>query len=88
VAGIEPSRAALADWLDWMGLIEAGAQARLDRFIGYYAPYATSHDALDKDAGVQAETDNVARAVIRAVTAIREGTLRRPDDALTPPRAK
>ena len=88
VAGIEGSRAALADWLDWMGFIEAGAQARLDRYINYYAPYATSHDALDEDKGMQAETDNVARAVINAVTAIREGTLRRPDDALTPPRAK
>ena len=44
VAGIEGSRRVLSDWLDWMGLIDAGAQARLDRFIGYYEPYATSHD--------------------------------------------
>ncbi|HVE05814.1 MAG TPA: flavodoxin family protein [Paraburkholderia sp.] len=88
VAGIEGARAALCDWLDWMGLIESGAQARLDRFIGYYAPYATSHDALDEDRGVQAETDNVARAVVNAVTAIRAGRLRRPDDALQPPRSK
>ncbi|MEX3936664.1 flavodoxin family protein [Paraburkholderia phymatum] len=88
VAGIEGSRAALADWLDWMGFIEAGAQARLDRYINYYAPYATSHTALDDDKGVQAETDNVARAVVNAVTAIRAGELRRPDDALEPPRTK
>jgi len=27
-----------------------GAQARLDRCIGYYEPYATSHDALDGNA--------------------------------------
>jgi multimeric flavodoxin WrbA len=88
VAGIEGARAALADWLDWMGLIEAGAQARLDRFIGYYEPYATSHDALDRDESVQAETDNVARAVINAVNAIRQGKLHRPDEPLKPPRAK
>ncbi|MBP0590300.1 flavodoxin family protein [Paraburkholderia sp. LEh10] len=88
VAGIESSRAALADWLDWTGFIEAGAQARLDRFINYYAPYATSHDALDNDLDVQAETDNVARAVVNAVAAIRAGELRRPDDTLQPPRAK
>ncbi len=88
VAGIEGSRAALADCLDWMGFIEAGAQARLDRYINYYAPYATSHAALDEDTGMQAETDNVARAVINAVTAIREGKLHRPDEALAPPRAK
>ena len=60
VAGIEGSRRALSDWLDWMGLIDAGSQARLDRFIGYYEPYATSHDALDRDEAVQEETRNVA----------------------------
>jgi hypothetical protein len=37
---------------------------------------------------MQAETDNVARASVNAVTAIRDGSLRRPDDALQPPRAK
>ncbi len=51
VAGIEGTRRALCDWLDWMGLIDAGAQARLDRYIGYYEPYATSHEALDADTG-------------------------------------
>src|SRR5262252_1070865 len=34
VAGTEAVRRALSDWLDWMGLIDAGAQARLDRLIG------------------------------------------------------
>ena len=48
VAGIEGSRRALWDWLDWMGLIDAGSR-RLDRYIGYYEPYATSHEALDRD---------------------------------------
>ena len=48
-----------------MGLIDAGDQARLDRYIGYYEPYATSHDALDRDDAVQEETRNVARAVAR-----------------------
>ena len=38
-----------------MGLIDAGPQARLDRYIGYYEPYATSHAALDRDDGVQEE---------------------------------
>ena len=42
VAGIEAVRRALCDWLDWMGLIDAGPQSRLDRFIGYYEPYATA----------------------------------------------
>ena len=79
VAGIEGSRRALSDWLDWMGLIDAGSQARLDRFIGYYEPYATSHDALDRDEPVQEETRNVARAVAQVTAALRAGQL---DDAI------
>ena len=55
VAGIEGSRRALADWFDWMGLIGSGVESRLERYIGYYKPYATSHDALDADAAVQQE---------------------------------
>jgi multimeric flavodoxin WrbA len=83
VAGIEGSRRALSDWLDWMGLIDAGAQARLDRFIGYYEPYATSHDALDRDEAVQEETRNVARAVAQVTAALRADEL---DDAIAPHR--
>ena len=88
VAGIEGSRRALSDWLDWMGLVDAGDQARLDRFIGYYEPYATSHQALDKDTEVQEEVRNVARAVARAVGALRAGQLQPPDAALESPRPK
>lgn len=32
-----------------MAFIDAGAPARLDRYIGYYEPYASSHAALDRD---------------------------------------
>jgi multimeric flavodoxin WrbA len=88
VAGIEGTRHALSDWLDWMGLVDAGTQARLDRYIGYYEPYATSHDALDKDAPLQEEVRNVARAVANAVRALRAGTLVVPDAALRRPRPK
>ena len=73
VAGIEGSRRALSDWLDWMGLVDAGFQARLDRYIGYYEPYATSHESLDADLDVQEETRVVARAVARSVQALRQG---------------
>ncbi|MDQ6679420.1 MAG: flavodoxin family protein [Pseudomonadota bacterium] len=75
VAGIEGSRRALSDWLDWMGLIDAGAAARLDRYIGYYDPYATSHQTLDEDSAVQEEVRNVGRAVSRTVAALRSGEL-------------
>ncbi|MDT4888620.1 hypothetical protein FQZ97_1252010 [compost metagenome] len=71
-----------------MGFIDAGVQARLDRYIGYYAPYATSHDALDADADVQEEVRDVARAVAIGVAALRAGTLQVPDRTLKPPRRK
>ncbi len=88
VAGIEGTRRALTDWLDWMGLIDAGPQARLDRFIGYYEPYATSHDTLDRDEPVQEEVRNVARAVMNAVTELRANRLSAPDRELKQPRPK
>ena len=88
VAGIEGSRRGLSDWLDWMGLIDAGNKARLDRFIGYYEPYATSHDVLDADAAMQAEVRNVALAVASAVGELRAGKLSQPGKELTPPRPK
>ena len=88
VAGIEGSRRGLSDWLDWMGLIDAGSQARLDRYVGYYEPYATSHDVLDADKPMQAEVRNVASAVANAVKALRAGTLSQPGKGLPRPRPK
>ena len=88
VAGVENLRRNLCDWLDWMGLVDAGVQARLDRYIGYYAPYATSHDALDDDTGVQEEVRNVARAVAQAVARLRAGRLDPPDAGLERARPK
>jgi multimeric flavodoxin WrbA len=88
VAGIEGARRSLCDWLDWMGLIDAGTQAKLDRFIGYYEPYASSHDTLDVDKDVQAEVRNVAGSVAKAVKALREGKLTQPDSNLVKPRPK
>jgi hypothetical protein len=88
VAGIEGTRRALSDWLDWMGLIDAGSKAKLDRFIGYYESYAESHEVLDRDTAMQEEVRNVARAVAKAVGELRENRLSMPDAGLTPPRPK
>src|SRR5690606_37955850 len=88
VAGIEGVRRALCDWLDWMGLIDAGFTARLDRFIGYYESYAESHAALDPDTAVQEEVRNVARAIAAAVGELRAGRLSKPDARLHDPRPK
>jgi multimeric flavodoxin WrbA len=88
VAGVEDQRRNLSDWLDWMGLIDAGASSRLDRYIGYYQPYYDSHDTLDSDKAVQQEVRNVARAVVQAVQDLRAGRLNQPGKKLRPPRTK
>jgi multimeric flavodoxin WrbA len=88
VAGIEDTRRALSDWLDWMGFIDAGSMSRLDRYIGYYEPYATSHDGLDRDVDAQQEVRNVARAVAIAVRELRAGKLSDPNAKLKQPRPK
>ncbi|MWL89881.1 flavodoxin family protein [Cupriavidus sp. SW-Y-13] len=88
VAGIEGVRRSLGDWLQWMGLIEAGAPSQLDRYIGYYEPYATSHRTLDADTHVQREVENVAAAVAQAVVLRRNGKLPEVGDALKRPRPK
>ncbi len=88
VAGVEETRRALSDWLDWMGLIDAGFQSKLDRYIGYFEPYATSHETLDRDEAVQEEVRNVARALVNAVRELRAGRLSKPDRDLQRPRPK
>ena len=88
VAGVESQRRNLTDWLEWMGLIPAGAAATLDRYVGYFEPYYSSHDALDKDKDVQEEVRNVARAVVSAVALLRAGKLAQPDRNLKRPRPK
>lgn len=71
--GAETLRRSLADWLTDMHLVQAGGAAVLDRYIGYYEPYATSHDALDRDLAVQEEVRNVARSVLRQAKLLRAG---------------
>ena len=88
VAGIEGTRRGLSDWLDWMGLVDAGSMSRLDRYVGYFESYAESHEALDRDTNVQEEVRNVARAVAHAVGELRAGRLSQPDLPLTTPRPK
>jgi multimeric flavodoxin WrbA len=88
VAGVEDSRRALSDWLDWMGLIDAGAQARLDRYVGYFEPYANSHETLDRDTQFQQEARNVALAVAKAAVESRAGRLQAVQPHLKRPRPK
>jgi hypothetical protein len=51
-------------------------------------PYATSHQALDRDKAFQEETRNAARALATAVKLQRAGKYERADDALRDPNPK
>ena len=88
VAGIEMTRRGLTDWLDWMGLIDAGAMAKLDRFVGYFESYAQSHEVLDIDTAFQEEVRNAARSVSFAVQELRAGRWSQPEQRLRRPRPK
>ncbi|MGO4572945.1 flavodoxin family protein [Microvirga sp. 2TAF3] len=87
-AGVENVRRSIADWLTDMDLIPAGVSAELDRYIGYWKPYATSHDDLDQDLAVQEEVRNAARTLLEAVTAKRAGALVSAGEDLKEPRQK
>ena len=87
-AGAEGLRRNLVDWLTDMELIPAGPHAGVDRYVGYYEAYATSHDALDADRAVWKEVENLALGLVERVRQIRAGTYRRPDAGLSAPRSK
>jgi multimeric flavodoxin WrbA len=87
-AGAEALRHALHGWLCDMDLVPAGPHAAVDRYIGYYEPYATSHETLDRDEAVQEDARNVARAVVVTVRLMREGRHDRPDHGVRDPRPK
>ncbi|MEF0942184.1 flavodoxin family protein [Rhizobium sp. BR 362] len=71
--GAENVRRSLADWLKSMELVPAGPLAEIDRYIGYWEPYATSHVAYEKDQAIQEEVRNAARTLYEAVAAKRQG---------------
>ena len=56
-----------------MKLLAAMPEGGIDRYVGYYEPYATSHDALDTDTAVQHEVRNAAAALVEAVRLARAG---------------
>jgi multimeric flavodoxin WrbA len=87
-AGVENLRRILCDWLTDLELIPAGASAVVGRYLGYYRPYATSHDDLDEDVALQAETRNAARSLVETVRQIRSGRYQAPDASLEAPRVK
>lgn len=85
--GADILRRSLVDWLHDMHLVQAGAASTIDRYVGYYEPYATSHDALDKDSAFQEEVSNAALSLANKVKQLRQG-IRAPDDDIKEPRPK
>lgn len=88
VEGAEAVRRSLSDWLKSMSLLPAGPRAEVDRYIGYFEPYATSHDALDADLAIQEEVRNAARTLAEAVLAQAAGRLATAGQDLPEPRSK
>jgi multimeric flavodoxin WrbA len=87
-AGAENLRRILTDWATDMHMIPAGGKATIDRFVGYYEPYATSHEALDRDEAFQDEVRTAALTLMEAVTAKREGRLAEPGAGVKEARPK
>ena len=87
-AGPETLRRLIAEWLTDMGLIQAGPSAVVDAWIGYYRPYATSHEDLDADPDVFKLVTNAALSLVTMVEDIRSGRHRSPDEGLESPRNK
>ena len=71
--GAETLRRSLSDWLQDMQLVPAHYAATIDRYVGYYQPYATSHLELDRDKALQKEVRLVARYLAEAVRSDRAG---------------
>ena len=88
VAGVEELTRILVDWLTYMQLVPAGPSPGLGRYLGYYEPYATSHEDLDRDEALQIEVKNHALALVETVRQIRGGRYKRPDEGLEDPRKK
>jgi multimeric flavodoxin WrbA len=88
VEGAENFRRSISDWLSFMQLEPAGIKAELDRYIGYWKPYATSHDALDEDGSIQEEVRNAARVLAQAVREKRDGKFVIAGKDITSPRQK
>ncbi len=88
VEGAENVRRSISDWLCFMHLCPAGPTAELDRYIGYWKPYATSHADLDADTALQEEVRNAARTLLEAVRGKLEGKFVTAGENLRPPRQK
>lgn len=86
--GIDDLKTALTNWFESMYLVPAGTLPSLARYIGYMEPYATSHQALDKDDAIRKEVENAAEALFHTVVDKRKGLLKSYQLELDDPRPK
>ncbi len=86
--GVDSLRSALHDWLLDMRLVPAGFAGVIGRYVGYYAPYATSHVALDQDRAFQREVRAAAQSLVRLVGDLRAGRAPEPDRDVAEARPK
>jgi multimeric flavodoxin WrbA len=86
VEGAETVRRSISDWLCFMHLCPAGPTAELDRYIGYWKPYATSHEELDADTAI--EVRNAARTLLEGVQKNLAGQFAVAGERLKQPRQK
>jgi multimeric flavodoxin WrbA len=87
-AGPENLRRMLADWLTDLGMIQAGPVAALDTWIGWYQPYATSHQDLDADPDLFTQVTHAALSLANMVGQIRGGHYLAPNAGLHNPKEK
>jgi multimeric flavodoxin WrbA len=87
-AGAENLRRMLCDWLSDLELVQAGRRAAVDRYVGYYRPYATSHDDLDDDDALKKEVRNAAESLVETVRGMRAGKYKPPGENLKDARKK
>ena len=71
-----------------IGMHQAGTSAAVDTLIGYYEPYATSHDKLDEQPDTFVLVENAAKSLVNLVRDLRSGSWRAPDAGLKNPRQK
>jgi len=69
-------------------MVLAGSKGEVDGYIGYFEPYASSHEALDRDLVFQTEVKNAALTLMEAVEAKRSGRLVEAGSQLEEPRPK
>jgi multimeric flavodoxin WrbA len=86
--GAADTRRALCDWLTTLELVPAGADCAIDRYIGYWRPYALNHADLDADGAIQEEVRNAARTLLEAVRDQRAGRRLTAGSEHTAPRNK